>query len=243
MLILNDIHAGVTRSGGTTPQSQAQLRDYLRESLANILGTEDREVTVNGDLLDGFSIDTVEVVKVYEIFAAWLSVGQRRRLNLIQGNHDSNPRGDKLSSFHLLCHFLTAHFGGQVRVFDSGFAQVSENIFCIPHMPNQSLFDLEIEKALATGWSGMYLLLHCNYKNGFAENSDHSLNINDEQVGKLMVAGWNLVLGHEHIGYELRGGRVIVVGNNFPSSIADCIGDPVKNALIIDDAGHRYVQT
>lgn len=243
MLICNDLHIGVTRSGGTTPQSQAQLRDYLRESLQTTINTEDREVTVNGDLLDGFSIDTSEVVKVYEILAEWLAAGQRRTLNLVQGNHDWNPRGDKLSSFHLLCHFLTAHFDNQVRVFDSGFAPVSESVFCIPHMPNQSLFDLEIEKATAYDGKGNYLLLHCNIKNGFSEHSDHSLNINDEQLGNLMRAGWHIVVGHEHQGYELRSGRVLVVGNQVPSSVSDCIGDPVKNALVIDDAGHRYVQT
>lgn len=247
MLCLNDLHIGVVRSGGTTPQSQACLRDYLRESLESIIATEDREVVINGDFFDGFTVDTNEVVKAYEILAKWLSGSSDdglRVLNMVAGNHDWNPRADKLSSFHLLCHFLRCHFDSQVRVFDKGYAYVSGNVCCIPHMPNQALFDMEIEKAInGESAKGSYLLLHCNYKNGFAENSDHSLNLSDEQVGKLMIAGWTLALGHEHIGYELRGGRVMVVGNQFPSSIADCLSNKAKNALVIDADGHHYVET
>lgn len=244
MLVISDLHLGVCRSGGTTSQSQAELRDYLRYGLQSMLNIGHNEVTVNGDLFDGFTVDTVEVVKTYEIFADWLSESRSRTLNLIAGNHDWNPRGDKLSSFHLLCHFLRARFDKQVFVSDKGFTVVSGLVYCIPHMPNQSLFDIEVEKASGSEPQvGSYLLLHCNYKNGFAENSDTSLNLNDEQVGALMRAGWTLVLGHEHIGYELRGGRVIVVGNQYPSSVSDCLGDEIKNALVIDDKGHRYVQT
>ena len=85
--------------------------------------------------------------------------------------------------------------------------------------------------------------MHCNYKNTFAENSDHSLNLNDEQVGNLMRAGWNLVIAHEHIGYTLRGERVIVTGCQFPTSIADCIGDEVKHCLRIENGKHEFVET
>ena len=243
MLILNDLHIAVNRTGGTTPQSLQALRDYLRDSLTKMLDTEDFEVAINGDLFDGFSVDTVEVIKVYEIFADWLGVGQRRKLNLCRGNHDWNPRSDKLSSFQLLCHFLTAHFKNQVKVFDTGFEQVYGNVYCIPHMPNQVLWDLEIDKAIAFDGTGQYLLLHANFKNGHAEDSLHSLNANDAQIGALMKAGWHTVFAHEHIGGEFRSGRVIIVGCNFPSSVSDCIGDPTKHALIIDGTGHRLVET
>jgi len=222
------------------------LRKYLRDSLSLLLATvEDNEVTVNGDLFDGFTVDVNEVVFAYELFADWMRVNDRNVLNLCRGNHDWNPRGDKLSSFHLLCHFLKARFGDRVQVFDKGFSVISGLIYSIPHMPNQELFNIEIEKAIdSTPLPGSYLLLHCNYKNGFAENSDHSLNINDDQVGALMRAGWTLVLGHEHQGYSLRGGRIVVVGNQFPSSIADCLGENRKFALRIkDDGNYESVET
>lgn len=243
MLIINDLHIGVTRQGGTTPQSQQALREYIRGKVTDLIATELREVTVNGDLFDGFTVDVLEVVRTYEMFADWLHT-THGTLNLIAGNHDWNPRGDKLSSFHLLCHFLASHFGEKVRVFDEGFAHVSGNICCIPHMPNQELFNMEIDKAIAEGGRGEgWLLLHCNYKNTFAENSDHSLNLNDDQIGKLIMGGWKLVLGHEHQGYELRGSRVIVTGNQFPTSIADCLGEKGKRCLRTNGDAMEFVDT
>lgn len=59
-----------------------------------------------------------------------------------------------------------------------------------------------------------------------------------------MRAGWTLVLGHEHQGYSLRGGRVVVVGNQFPSSVADCIGESRKFALrLMEDGKYESIET
>ena len=243
MLVVNDTHLGVVRTGGTTPQSQQALRDYLRTSLASLLAEHRGEhVVFNGDTFDSFQVETCELIGAYEILAEHLKDGQ---LTMIMGNHDASAKGSKISSFHLLCHFLKVLSPERFRMVDNndGFCNVQGNVWSISHCLNQSLFDMELDKAVASDGVGQYLLLHCNYKNGFAENSDHSLNINDDQVGKLMIAGWTLVLGHEHIGYELRGGRVKVVGNQFPSSVADCLGNKEKNALFIDGDGSRYVNT
>ena len=243
MIILNDLHLGVTRSGGTTPQSQTALRDYLRTCL--VLCLEDhagQHVVINGDLFDSFQVETSEVIAAHKIFSRHLE--REGRLTLIMGNHDASAKGDKVSSFHLLAHILESTDPDSVDVVDHtrGFSFIGDGVFAISHCMNQALFDLELAKAAKHEGEGRHLLLHCNYKNGFAENSDHSLNINDEQVGALMRAGWTLVLGHEHQGYTLRGGRVIVVGNQFPSSVADCIGDPEKHLLVID-GGHEFVCT
>lgn len=247
MLILNDIHAAVQRVAGTTPATQAALRQYVRDNLAAILRANSTEhIVINGDFFDGFQVDTGELIKAYEILVKHMETGA---LTLIMGNHDAVARAEKISSFHLLCHFLkeaAAANGTHFRMIDhtDGFSRVDgRHVFCIPHCLNQDLFNLEIDKAIEYKNDGAYLLLHCNYKNGHAENSDHSLNLNDEQVGNLMRAGWNLVIAHEHIGYTLRGERVIVVGNQFPTSISDCIGDETKHCLRIEDGKHEFVQT
>ena len=243
MICISDLHLGVTRSGGTTPQSQAALRDYLRLCLAHTLDEyEGQHIVINGDLFDNFQVDTSEVIAAHKIFSNFIKDGGA--LTLVMGNHDASMKGDKVSSFHLLAHILKSTDPGSVDVVDhtNGFCAVGDGVFAISHCMNQSLFDLELEKAMKYDGEASYLLLHANYKNGFAENSDHSLNINDEQVGALMRAGWTLVLGHEHQGYTLRGGRVIVVGNQFPSSVADCIGDPEKHLLEID-GGVKFVCT
>lgn len=244
MLIINDLHIASFRSGGTTPRSQAELRDYLRESMSNLIASEQKEITINGDLFDSFSVEPAEVIKTYEILAKWLG-DTGSTLNLIQGNHDWNPRGDKTSSFHLLAFFLQNRFFSQVQVFDEGFDRITSGVYCIPHMPNQAAFDAEIKIAqdFSMEDESKFLLLHCNYKNGHTENSDHSLNLSSEQVEQLMLAGWTLIIGHEHIGYSLRGGRVVVVGNQFPSSIADCIGNSEKHALLIEDGQVKFKTT
>jgi metallophosphoesterase superfamily enzyme len=242
MLVINDLHLGVQRTAGTTPQSAVELKDYLRRSLSRLLDDfRGRDIIVNGDLLDKFEIETSEVVRVYEVFADWLRNGGH--LHLVGGNHDFNPRGSKVSSFHLVTHFLQSHFGKQVCVYDKGFSLIDHDTWCIPHMPNQDLFKIETDKAVAMDGEGKYLLLHCNVKNTFAEHSDHSLNMTDEILTGLMKAGWTLIVGHEHQGYELRSGRVIVVGNQFPSSVADCIGDEDKFAIEITKAGVEYRKT
>jgi DNA repair exonuclease SbcCD nuclease subunit len=244
MLCINDLHIGVNRSGGTTPQSQAALRDSIRDWLKVTLQGEIGTITINGDLFDSFTVDPREVLDVATIFTDWMQTSPFCEINLIAGNHDYNPRGDKLSSFHLLCCVLAmTPFRKRVNVFDKGLDFVGPGVWCIPSMPNQALFDLEIEKAVKNPEGDKYLLLHCNYKNGFAENSDHSLNINDDQVGALMRAGWDLILGHEHQGYDLRGGRVVVVGNQVPSSIADCLGNKTKRMVRITDDGLKFEET
>lgn len=131
----------------------------------------------------------------------------------------------------------------QVVVHDKRFENVCDTVWCIPHMPNQDLFNVEVAKAADFDGKGKQLLLHCNYKNAFADNSDHSLNLNDDQVTSLMIAGWTLVFGHEHVGRSLRDGRVIIVGNQFPSSVSDCIGDEDKHCLRIHDGALTLERT
>ena len=186
MLVINDLHLGVSRSGGTTPQSQAALRDYLRLGLARLLEEYPEEhVVINGDLFDNCQVDTSEVIKAYNILSK-----HRGWLTLISGNHDESAKGDKVSSFHLLCYFLK-EVSDKFTVIDhnSGLTNVDFGVWAISHQLNQDAFDAEIAKAIKMDIDGAHLLLHCNYKNGFAENSDHSLNINDDQVGALMRAG------------------------------------------------------
>lgn len=252
MLIINDVHIGAVRKGGTTPETQALIRASLQDSLRTFLAwQEDNHLVINGDLFDAFTVEPAEVVKVYETLADWLNRWATRRLTLIQGNHDCNPRGDKLSSFHLLCHFLVSRFGEEaVKVIDKGLTPINERVWAIPHMPNQDLFDMEIDKAINlndAGAMGIHLLLHANYCSTFAEHSDHSLNVSADQVKALAAAGWHLIFGHEHQGRDLP--HATIAGNQWPSSIADCLAhgsaqkDGTKHALRVTQAGLEKITT
>ncbi len=249
-LILNDLHAGVKRSGGTTPASALLLRAYLQESFARMLEDhKDKEVIINGDLFDAFEIDTQDWVVTYNTLASWLgNYGQH--LTLIAGNHDQQPRGDKVSSFALLCHVLLDRFPNQVTTvtWDDGFTKLDSNLYVIPHMQNQDLFDVEISKAIEAKGAG-HLLLHANFDNPFAAGADHSLNVSHEQAVEL-CKHYRLVFGHEHQHRVGINARVLVVGNQWPSSISDCIStsnnqkDGKKYAMVIhDDLGHQDIET
>ncbi len=242
MLILNDLHIGATRQGGTTLNSQQELKQYLRDSLQHLLEQHPNEhVVINGDFFDGFNVENTEIVAAYDILAKHLETG---KLTMIAGNHDHHANGNKMSSWHLLCHLLR-RVGFVLLDHTDGLSYVRSGVWVIPHMLNQDLFDAEIEKALQEDVRSIdsYLLLHCNYQNGWAEHSDHSLNLSEKQTNDLLEAGWTLILGHEHIARSFHDGKVFITGCQFPSSVADCIGSGYKRALHLESGELRSLTT
>jgi 3',5'-cyclic AMP phosphodiesterase CpdA len=227
MIILNDLHLGVKRSSGTTLESQAALKDYLYLSFETFIQNNVDDLTINGDLFDGFTVDPSDVLRTYMLLFTWLRQ-HGRRLVLVSGNHDFNPRADKLSSFHMLANLLVHVFEDQVQVVDTrhGLTQIAPRVWAIPSMPNQDLFDMELDKTEKV--DAEYLLLHCNVASSFAEHSDHSLNISWERMQRMVPA---LIFGHEHQGRKI--GKHTVVGNQWPSSISDCLvhGDAQRDGL------------
>lgn len=84
-------------------------------------------------------------------------------------------------------------------------------------MPNQDLFDAELAKVPPCN----LLLVHCNYDNHFAVDKDHSLNMSAEQVRACPAQ--QVYFAHEHDARTAQGGKVLVGGNQYPSSISDCL--------------------
>mgnify|MGYP000160790487 FL=1 len=243
MRIINDIHLGTLRRAGTTPASQQALTDYIQNSFKFLLEASDGgHLVINGDLFDGFTVDTRTVLWAYEVLVSWLA-GPFNSLTLVAGNHDWNPRGDKLSSFHLLTSLLTIAYPDRVQVIDHvhGLTSISDSVAAIPHMPNQDLFDLELEAATKVTEASGFLLLHANYDNNFAVESDHSLNVSPAQAEKLVNAGWHLVFAHEHQYRAPRPG-VTVVGNQFPTSVADCLGNDYKQFIEITNGEMKWAK-
>lgn len=235
MLIISDLHIGASRKAGTTPASQAALSEYIHQHFeALINATDEDHIVINGDLFDGFEVPGTDLIRTFNVLDRWfMKARQAQHLTLIAGNHDYNPRGDKVSSFHLLAHFLKVRRGMAVDVIDHtcGFSRVSGDprVWAIPHVANQDLFDIELSRAMSE--RGDFLLLHANYDNNFAAESDHSLNVSREIAAELVDRGWTLIFGHEHQPRIAPG--IVIPGNQIPTSVADCLGCKGKHYLTL----------
>ena len=210
--ILNDIHAGVIRSGGTTPSSALALRQHVIDELEKLL--PDSDLMILGDLFDKENVPIVDLLKVYDLFMDWLLKGYK--LYLVAGNHDLSKTSSVISSFDMLGGLLYKLYPSQVRVIKE--AQMTEYGYVIPHVANQDLFNLELEKVPACD----YLFLHVNYDNKFAAQLDQSLNLSKQQASALPVQ--RIISGHEH--HQRILGKLIYPGNQICTSISDWgVGD------------------
>ncbi len=257
MLILNDVHLGVNRSGGTTPASREALRNYLFSSFEGILNdTTESHVCILGDLFDQFEVDGRDWVQCYMILQGWLgrlpgksqslrelTKNDVHRLTLVAGNHDHSPKALRVSSFEMLCAVLIEQFGHD-RVNTLGIDQWTRlshstdkadvfDIVALAHCSNQEVFNAKLTEILEKTVTGDRILLHANYDNNFAAQSDHSLNVTREQAKAFASKGATLCFAHEHQAREALGGSVVVFGNQWPSSVADCLGNTSKAAHIM----------
>lgn len=230
ILVLNDVHLGVQRMAGTTPASQVELQDYLQGVFVETINNhKDKDLLIAGDLFDGFSVDVNTVLVCYLNLSNWLT-RTGNKLILMAGNHDIGKRSDRLSSFDLLANLLADRFYEQVEVVRDELFTHEGVVHVIPHCMNQDLFNMELEKALKL--PNGFLILHANVDNGFAENSDHSLNVDAEWLTRLSKKH-TILFAHEHQHRQVNYGykQVFVMGNQWPSSISDCLahGEAQKN--------------
>jgi hypothetical protein len=241
MLILNDIHIGHHRAGGTTPASRETLRAYLFQSLRDVLEVSgESHLAILGDLFDDFEVPAADWVVTFQILEQHLAA--QGTLTLIAGNHDHSPRGGKVSSFEMLCEVLQKAYPTSCRVLGiNGIGEIEPNVWAIAHCPNQDLFNMRLEQALKV--APKYLLLHANFHNEFAVESDHSLNVSREVAQSFKDVGTTLVFAHEHQARTALGGSVVVLGNQWPTSVSDCLNNDEKFAHVLTPAGLEKMAT
>jgi hypothetical protein len=202
------------------------------------------KVIINGDLADQYNLPLSEALEIYEAMDQWLVQHPDKELILACGNHDLSKDSSKLGTVEFVGALLKMKFPDRFNLVTK--PQRFGNIYVIPHLTNQDVLELELSR-VPEGVD--YLLLHLNFDNKFASEAEHSLNLDRAQAKAIKERGITMVLGHEHQGRESMGGRVIVVGNQVPSSVSDCMphGDGqkhgTKRALIIEDGEHRFVPT
>lgn len=245
ILAISDLHLGVQRSGGTTPESATALRGYAMEQYRTLLAMGEH-ILINGDMFDTYNVPLGDLLDAYMATSDWLNE-HGRKLWLVPGNHDLSKNSANVGSFQLMAHLLMARYGNRVEYLQgANWVDESQGIYVISHVPNQELFEMALDNVPDNVKT---LFLHCNYDNIFAGQSDHSLNLMREQAKKLTKRGITIVMGHEHQGRTLMGDKVIIVGNQFPTSIADCLGhgdaqkDGRKYCLEIDGDDMELIPT
>lgn len=250
-LVISDTHLGVQRTGGTTWATQEALREYALTQYGKLLHLAVREgcnrIIVNGDLTDTYDTMLAEALKIYSATHEFLQEHPGIEMVWAVGNHDLSKDSSKLGTVVFVGELLAMQHEHFKLIKRPQVLESQPDVYILPHVTNQEIFDLELTRVPE---SAKWVFLHCNYDNTFACASDHSLNISREQAKKIRQHA-KLVIGHEHQGRELMAGNVLIVGNQFPTSVADCLphgdaqADGVKRALIIDhDTNeHRYVVT
>ena len=228
--IINDLHIGAVRRGGTTPASREALRDWGLEEVDKLVHScTSGPLIVLGDLFDTFVVTNRDWSAALEIFSKWLN-NFDHPLVLVTGNHDWSPKGDALSSFHLLTDVLSRMYPERVRLVSGGVSQVMPSVYCVPHAPSQEVFELWLDSLNEVKDS--FILLHANCMNPFSEGSLHSLNVDEVALRKLSKSNL-VVFAHEHQFREPIP-NVVVIGNSVPSSVSDLMGCDHKYCLEIE---------
>lgn len=226
IFVANDVHIGTIRSAGTTPQTAYQLRLDLIEGYRSLLGMANgSHVLLNGDLFDRENVPMSDLYAAWQVTRDWLLANPDCELVNNLGNHDSAKTSTTFTSFDLFVKLLESEFGARVITGRGGFAWRGH--WVLGHVQNQDILNLELTKVPPCEM----VFMHCNFDNFFAAQSDNSLNLSKEQAQALPVK--HVIIGHEHQRSEHLDGKVILPGNQIPSSVSDCLGNSRKYALKI----------
>lgn len=230
-----DPHMGLNRARNTTPASMVKLRQAIFKQVEDIIMSSDMKNICLGDWFDNYS-NSETILKE--------SVPLLKSVDLvISGNHDQVNIKDKVGSLELLSSFMDQFDCPRNDVGESKayiFLLEGATLVVVPHCSTQELFEKALNEIDMRGMTGtLFLLLHCNYDNRFAEKDQNSLNLTKQQAAKLLEHYDYIMLGHEHQPREDFGGRLIVLGNTHPTGFAD-ISD--KRIAVFQDGKLEFRQ-
>lgn len=236
LTVINDTHLGVQRNAGTTPRSSSALKEWLNTVFNHLVASAEGDLCILGDLFDQYLVPNTDLIEAVSALSMWCKQRPHNTLHLVAGNHDLSKDSSRLSSFEVLSQLLEYMHKNVTIHMEPGW--VKADIWVIPHCVNQDLFDLHLSQ-VPKGVE--FVLLHANYDNHFAEQSDHSLNVSEQQAQKLVDRGAKLIFAHEHQQRLALDGNVIVIGNQIPTSVADCLGPKAKYRLEIVDGVYKLL--
>lgn len=229
--VINDLHEDPSRVGGTTEASREALQLYTVEQFKGLLErSRDADyLMILGDLFNKAKVEEWVFFEIYQAILDFYDSNPDCGIIIVRGNHDSRSKDrQNLCSLELLGKLL----GTRVDfVFNAPlyFEHEGKNHLVIPHVFNQAQFDADISNVDSTV---DFLYIHANVDNPFA-TGDHSLNLSKDQVKTLHDKGVTVICGHEHQ-RRRPSPNVYVIGNQYPTSIADCKGNAEKSMLVIE---------
>jgi metallophosphoesterase superfamily enzyme len=225
LVVINDLHIGVVRSAGTTPETQLKLREYAIAQLEALLPKDGSNCMILGDLFDSINIPLQDLFKTYKVLSTWLDTHKPSFLYNVMGNHDMAKSSNVTSSFTMLGWLLSSH----TNYYHIDRPHLLPYGYVIPHVRNQDLFDVELARVPECN----VLFLHCNYDNHFAAQSDQSLNVSYDQVTKLPAK--TIFFAHEH--HPRKIGNVFIPGNQFATSVSDWLQQTDKTFSVVTQEG------
>jgi hypothetical protein len=108
------------------------------------------------------------------------------------------------------------------------YSKLVDGVWAIAHCSNQDIFDFKMVEMLEQVTNGDVVLIHANFDNNFAAQSDHSLNVSRGLAKRFVDKGATLLFAHEHQARSAFDNQVICMGNQWPTSIADCLNNERK---------------
>ena len=210
----SDYHLGVNRVAHTTPQSRLKLKEAVYQQAMSVLKEGNAINICLGDLFDKFSNNEEVIRQGAEVC--------RQCAFVMSGNHDMSNRETARGSFELL-HSL----GGFNTVTGTLITHPMEDTTVVfePHCLTQEEFVSRLNSRLHMKVTHRvdktkFLLLHCNYDSKFPQK-DSTLVLERDMAEKLLEVFDYILIGHEHNSRTDFDGRVICVGNTFPTSFGD----------------------
>jgi hypothetical protein len=213
---------GVRRSAGTTPESRLALEKWMFEQFDKCLAIPHDKLLIAGDLFDKRSVPEHIMFEVIKRL-------RHEDCSIMLGNHCLGGVNDQLT---LSSAEFVAKLSGCEIISEP---TVWEGLYCIPHLFNQQRH----EEAIAEVPDDVILVTHANIDNPWA-SGEHSLNLSLEEIKALELRGVTVLAAHEHA--NRKQGIVTVLGNQYPSSIADALGGS-KFCHILEDGVLTPIET
>ncbi len=210
ILFYSDPHFGLARRENVTETSLRAREAYCMGYLSQLTQGYDQVICL-GDLFDKASNKEEVILRAAKAV--------EHTDYIMAGNHDLINREGAISSLSLLKEIYPDKV-----ILNPVIVNGPVRLYFVPHHRTQAEFDQALEIAFDSAdpqaLRSNFLLLHCNFDSPYADK-EQDLNLTGAQAEQMLTRFDTILIGHEHAGRDLLGGRVKIVGSLFPTSFGD----------------------